>query len=392
LKASEKQYRSLFDNSGDSIFIYDRDTHQFLDCNKASVSLYGYSKEEIKTMKPYDFHPNDDPQEIRKLIDSKQTTPRIYEHHTKSGSKIYVEVQSTAITFDQKAAVLSIVRDVTARQEDAKKIASINKQLTGSIRYSKRILDAILRAKSDIKEVHRDSFILFKPKDIVSGDFYWFHKVNGKAIVAAVDCTGHGVAGAFMTLIGNEILDDVVKNRKIVDPGEILSAMHKAVVATLKKGDNLGDAVGGMDVALCCLDYNNKTLEFAGAGRPLVIWRNGVEMVYLGNRFPVGLVVNKEGKYSNTYMNERKASHGVIKSEKIKVEVGDAIYLFTDGYCDQFGGERGEKFMRERFSNLLSDIHAKDMNEQEELFDSTISEWQGDHPQIDDILVIGLKI
>ncbi|MBL4755513.1 MAG: PAS domain S-box protein [Flavobacteriales bacterium] len=392
LKASEQQYRSLFESSADSIFIYDKETHQFLDCNKTAVDLYGYSREEIKTMKPYDFHPHEDPEEIRKLIDSKQVAPRIYEHHKKSGAKIFVEVQSSSITFDQKAAVLSIVRDVTARQEDAKKIASINKQLTGSIRYSKRILDAILRSKSEIKEVHPDSFILFKPKDIVSGDFYWFHKVNGKAIVAAIDCTGHGVAGAFMSLIGNEILDDVVKKKKIVDPSAILSAMHKSIVSTMKKGDNLGDAVGGMDVALCCLDYTNKTLEFAGAGRPLVIWRDGVEMVYSGNRFPVGLVVNKDGKYSKTYMNDRKTDHGVIKSEKIKIQKGDAIYLFTDGYCDQFGGETGEKFMRERFSNMLSDIHSKNMDEQEQLFESTISQWRGEHPQIDDILVIGLKI
>ncbi|MBL4656573.1 MAG: PAS domain S-box protein, partial [Flavobacteriales bacterium] len=356
LKASETQYRSLFENSGDSIFVYDKETHQFLDCNKMAVRVYGYSKEEIKSMKPYDFHKDQDPEEVRKIIESKQDSPSIYEHYTKDGRKIYVEVQSSVILFDQKEAVLSIVRDVTARREDAKKIESINKQLTGSIRYSKRILDAILRTKSDIVKVHPHSFILFKPRDIVSGDFYWFHKVGLKSIVAAVDCTGHGVAGAFMSLIGNEILDDVVKTREITDPSKILSEMHKAVVASVKKGEKLGDAVGGMDVALCCIDYETDTLEFAGAGRPLVLLRDGVEMLYPGNKYPVGLVLNSDGKYSNVYMNEQKRSNGVIKSEKIDLKKGDHIYMFTDGYCDQFGGDSGEKFMRERFSEVLSSI------------------------------------
>ncbi|HIA13258.1 MAG TPA: PAS domain S-box protein [Flavobacteriales bacterium] len=392
LQASEQQYRKLFDTTGDCIFIYDQHTHEFLDCNDTVVRVYGYSKEEIKTMKPYDLHPDEDPEDVRKLIDSKQDVPRIYEHVTKSGKKIYVEVQSSTVRFDQKEAVLSIVRDITKRREDAQKIESINKQLTGSIRYSKRILDAVLRSKSEITQVHPNSFILFKPKDIVSGDFYWFHKIDGKTIVAAIDCTGHGVAGAFMSLIGNEILDDVVKKKKIVNPGKILSAMHKAVVTTLKKGDTNGDAIGGMDVALCCLDYEKNTLEFAGAGRSLTIWRDGVEMVYSGNKFPVGLVFDKDGKYSNVYMNEKKTAQGVIKSEKIDVKKGDSIYLFTDGYCDQFGGESGEKFMGERLSSLLATISAEDMNKQEAILESTMAKWQGDRSQVDDMLVIGMKI
>jgi len=391
LKTSEMQYRTLFDRSGDSIFIYDAETHDFLDCNETAVKMYGYSKEEIRTMKPYDFHRGEDLEEIRKIIEAKPDTPRTYEHFTKSDKKIYVEVQSSEIVFNQKAAVMSIVRDVTARREDAKKIESINKQLTGSIRYSKRILDAILRTKSEIKEVHENSFILFKPRDIVSGDFYWFHKTEGKSIIAAIDCTGHGVAGAFMSLIGNEILDDVVKKQNIVDPGKILSEMHKAVVATVRKGDNLGDAVGGMDVALCCIDYKTNTLEYAGAGRPLILMREGVEMVYPGNKYPVGLVLNKDGEYSDVYMNDNKSSNGVIKTKKIEVLKGDSVYMFTDGYCDQFGGEAGDKFMRERFSNLLASIHTEHVQEQEEVLESTISEWQGDRPQVDDILVIGLK-
>lgn len=392
LKTSEAQYKSLFENSGDSIFIYCKDTHMFLDCNATAVKVYGYSKEEIKAMRPYDLHKDQDHEEVKRIIESKQETPSIYEHYTKSGKKMYVEVQSTKVTFDHKAAVMSIVRDVTARREDAIKIESINKQLTGSIRYAKRILDAILRTKDDIVKVHPESFILFKPKDIVSGDFYWFHKIGKKSIIAAIDCTGHGVAGAFMSLIGNEILDDVVKNQKITDPGKILSEMHKGIVTSIKKGDKLGDAVGGMEVALCCIDYDKGVLEFAGAGRPLVILRGGVEMLYPGNKYPVGLVLNKDGKYSNVYMNEQKSSHGVIKSEKIDLKKNDHIYMFTDGYCDQFGGESGEKFMRERFSEVLANIQSKKMDAQEALLETTILEWQGDNPQVDDILVIGLKI
>jgi len=391
LRASEKQYRKLFDTTGDCIFIYDKHTCEFLDCNQTAVRVYGYSKDEIRKMTLYEFHPGKDKEEVRKSIESQYDSPSIYEHVVKSGKKIYVEVQSSTVSFNQRVAVLSIVRDVTKRRDDAQKIESINKQLTGSIRYSKRILDAILRSRSEIKEVHPDSFILFKPKDIVSGDFYWFDKIGGKTIVAAVDCTGHGVAGAFMSLIGNEILDDVVKKRKIVNPGEILSAMHKAVVAILKKGEDIEDAVGGMDVALCCLDYEKNILEFAGAGRSLTIWRDGVEMVYAGNKFPVGLVLNGDGTYSNEYVSENSA-RGVIKSEKIDVRKGDSIYLFTDGFCDQFGGDSGEKFRRERLSDLLATIYAEDMSKQETILESTMAEWQGERTQVDDMLVIGMKI
>ncbi|MBI3501055.1 MAG: SpoIIE family protein phosphatase [Bacteroidetes bacterium] len=258
-----------------------------------------------------------------------------------------------------------------------KVIEKKNQNITASIRYAKRIQESILPLKEKIQEVIPESFILFKPKDIVSGDFYWFARMNGTSLVAAVDCTGHGVPGAFMSLIGNNLLNDIVNNKKITDPEIILHQLHEGVVSALKKQEHETGTVDGMDIALCAIDHKNQKLEFASSGRPLLLaGETGIKNVKKGNH-PVGLVTKKEASF---------------RKETIQLSKGDAVYIFTDGYCDQFGGPQDEKFMQTQLEELLLSIRHKPMREQEKILDEKLAAWKGSNSQLDDVLVIGMRI
>ena len=268
-----------------------------------------------------------------------------------------------------------------------KELAKKNKDIMGSIRYGKRIQQAIFPVQEKLNEILPKSFILLKPKELVSGDFYWFTKKNNRAVIAAVDCTGHGVPGAFMSLIGNDLLNDIVNDKGISDPAEILKAMHEGVVAALKKDEQDSETVDGMDMALCSIDLNTNVLDFAGAGRPLLLIRNGNVELTKGGKYPIGLVIDAAHNSSKNPWKERK-----YETQKIELKKQDAVYIFTDGYCDQFGGDNQEKYSRERFSKLLLDIHKQEMDEQEKILDDTIEKWKGDQSQVDDMLIIGIKI
>lgn len=296
------------------------------------------------------------------------------------------------------AVVLAFIKLRTRSVEREKKLLEMkvalrteqlvkkNKDITDSIKYAQRIQEAVLPVKDGIRELLPASFILFKPKDIVSGDFYWFTKKRDLVIVAAVDCTGHGVPGAFMSLIGSELLKNIVGLQGIVKPVDILRAMHRGVVDTLKKDKKHSATVDGMDLAICAVDIKKKTLEYAGAGCPLILIKKGKGELIKGNNYPIGLVLDKKGAPS-IYESEKK-----LLSYKTKLAKGDTFYIFSDGYRDQFGGENGEKFMGKRFMDLLVEVQPKAMNKQEGLLDENIEKWRGDNRQVDDILVVGLRI
>lgn len=268
-------------------------------------------------------------------------------------------------------------------------LASKNKHIIESIRYAKSIQEAILPSGIAIQKALPSSFIYYKPKDIVSGDFYWFTKKDDKIIIAVVDCTGHGVPGAFMSVVGNTLINEIVNEKNIILPNEILNNLHEGVRKALHQHEKDSDSRDGMDIALCLIDVGNnhntstnpmsmiKKIQYAGANRPLFHVRNNKLKIIKGDKFSIG-----------GYQNEEKQLFSFVDIEIIK---GDSIFLFSDGYVDQFGGKFNKKFMTSRFKNLTLAAHSQSTKEQFHIFRKTFEEWKGDKEQVDDILVIGIQ-
>jgi len=260
----------------------------------------------------------------------------------------------------------------------------IYKHVTDSIRYAKRLQDAILPPDAVVKKHLPKSFVLFKPKDIVSGDFYWVDHRNGKSYVAAVDCTGHGVPGAFMSIVGYNLLKEILNNagEKELPPSVIMDKLSKGVVKTLhaKSGgeDYSQQTKDGMDMSMCIVDYEKMQMEFAGAFNPLYLVRKGTITQYKADKFPVGLRSDEEIK---TYTNN-----------VIQLQEGDTFYIFSDGYADQFGGPKGKKFMAGNFRELLLRTSREPIERQKDILDRNLETWRGELEQVDDILVIGVQV
>lgn len=284
--------------------------------------------------------------------------------------------------------VLILIRSVRAilRTEDALKsdlIASKhileeqNQDIVDSINYANKIQEAILSNQSSFQLLLEESFILFKPRDIVSGDFYWFKEVDGFKIIASVDCTGHGVPGAFMSMIGSILLDDIVKKQKMIEPNLILDELNKDVVQSLKQDSEDADSRDGMDVSLCMICEQSKNLYYAGANRPLVYIRNNEIVQIKGDAYPIGGLSNERPPYS---------------CHKVPLKDGDIFYIFSDGYPDQFGGEKNKKYMTPRFRKFLLSISKHPLKEQKQLLDDEFNRWKGGEEQVDDVLVMGFKV
>lgn len=253
-----------------------------------------------------------------------------------------------------------------------------NIKITDSINYALRIQQAILPTQNMINDILPDSFVFFRPKDIVSGDFYWAHPIDKHQILlAAVDCTGHGVPGAFMSIMGYNLLEQIVKENKIYQPAMILDELSKLVVNSLKQTDEVGSIKEGMDIALCKINYKNYELEYAGAHNSLNLIRDGIITETKANNRTIGISLANSAPFIN---------------HKIKLEKGDCFYIFSDGFADQKGGPGNQKFYYQPFRQLLVDIHHQSMKKQEQKLEQVIYDWKGEREQIDDMLVIGVRI
>ncbi len=252
------------------------------------------------------------------------------------------------------------------------------RHIMDSIYYARRIQTAILPSDDYIGKHIKSHFILYRPKDIVSGDFYWFHKVEGKSMIAAVDCTGHGVPGAFMSIVGYNQLNHAVSVMKARNSEDILNKLNAGVIQTLSENTHEQQVMDGMDLALLVFDSKRKVVEFSGANNPLVLVRDDEAILYKADKFPIG-----------AYEGDRPQ---IFTRNEVELKEGDMLYIFSDGYADQFGGPDDKKFTTRKFREFLVEIHSSPVARQRELLNEKLEEWMGDNEQVDDILVIGIKI
>lgn len=312
-----------------------------------------------------------------------------------SGISIYNYVRTKKLIADKQKLEKLVDERTKELRDEKEKVESINKEviqqktiiehknieITDSIKYAKNIQEALLPNLSNINNLFDSSFVLYMPKDIVSGDFYWFAKNGDTRFIAAVDCTGHGVPGAFMSIVGNTLLNEIVNEKKITHPGDILLELHKGVKIALNQNAQEFERRDGMDITLCSFNSNSGQIEYAGANRPLWIYRKnknyGLEIIK-ASKFPIGGLELEENR--------------VYENHTIAVDEGDCLYLFSDGYADQFGGPKGKKFMLTNLQKTLLGIVELPMQEQKQKLEMAFTDWKQDTEQIDDVLVIGIRI
>jgi len=280
------------------------------------------------------------------------------------------ELRHLAESFNQMAIDLQFSDQKIRLQKE--KIERAHKEIRDSINYAKRIQTAILPPERLVKKYLADSFILYKPKDIVAGDFYWLESKGETILFAAADCTGHGVPGAMISVLCHSALNRSVREYGLINPGKILDKTREIVLQEFDKSDD--EVMDGMDIALCSLAGNQ--LLFAGAQRPLFIIRNKEIIEIKGSKQPIGVNWNIKPFECNSF----------------ELEKGDVIYLFSDGVTDQFGGDSGKKFLISRFKKLLLSVHSESMDKQKQLIDDGFEAWRGYEDQIDDVCVIGVRI
>lgn len=253
-----------------------------------------------------------------------------------------------------------------------------NRNIMDSILCAKNIQQAILPEDEKLNSVFQDAFIMAKARDVVSGDFYWFAEKENKVLIAAVDCTGHGVPAAFLNVMGNSLLNQIVYEANVLNPSEVLRELNKRVLRSLKSNKLYSQVDDGMDIGICMLNRSSLILSFAGAKRPLYFISNNQLNVVKGDHYPVGGIL---------FEKER-----VYHEHEVQLHKNDLIYLFTDGIVDQFGGEENKKFMYSRFKKLLQVVADKPLKEQKDEIEKTLVMWQGANEQTDDMLLIGVKI
>lgn len=252
-----------------------------------------------------------------------------------------------------------------------------NKDIVSSIHYAQRIQKALLASDSLLEKNLPEHFVLYKPKDIVSGDFYWGEHVGNKFLLCTGDCTGHGVPGAFMSLLGVSFLNEIVIERKIISPDLIFNHLREDIIKVLNPAGTLDEGKDGMDAVLCSFDFEKLTMEFACANNPIWIIR-GIELLeFKPDKQPIGM-----------YEREKKT----FTLQNIQLQRGDLIYCFTDGYADQFGGPKGKKFKYKHLQETLLSISKNPMKEQQVTLNTIIDDWKGSLDQVDDILIIGVRV
>ena len=282
----------------------------------------------------------------------------------------------------QKALQEYLENELNARTKEVveqKELLEIkNRDITDSINYAQRIQQSILPSVNTINENFSGAFVYYKPRDIVSGDFYWYDRVNDdKFLIVCADSTGHGVPGAFMSMIGTTLIKDICIRKDIDSPSAVLQQLDRELQSTLNQNIDAERAHDGMDIIVCEIDVNTHYMRFSSAMRPLILYKDKELQYVKGTKASIGGDPKAEKRFENV---------------GFQLHEGDIIYMFSDGYPDQFGGPRGKKFKLDRVKNMLADVCDKSMENQQEYVSKTFDEWRGRLQQVDDVLFMGVRI
>lgn len=407
LRLSERRYRSLFYLSPMPMWVYDLETWEFLDVNDAAVRHYGYSYEEFMSMTLDELRPEDELGTFEKALNFVKKSVVFhrgdFQHKKKNGDIIDVDVQSNMIEYNGKDARLILAIDITRERDNERKLKSLtqsleqkvkertielneanqllsyeHQQTRDSITYAQNIQSSILHREYDILQMFAESFVLFKPKDKVSGDFFWCYETEDYYLIAVLDCTGHGVPGAMISMVGFQLLNQIVIINGETSPAAVLDQLDKEVNKLFHQNQE-ESSVDGMDMIYCRISKTSNELHYAGAQRPLFFYSDGELTELKGNKLSIG---GRTGYYKTKEFEEKR----------IVFNPGDCIYLTTDGYYSQFGGPRNKVMLKKRMKDMLSSIALLPAEKQLKELQSYFKEWQGNEEQVDDVLVIGVRL
>lgn len=356
--------------------------------SKSAQSILGYAPNELLGNNWWEATRFSKPEgeevknKLMKLFASRQRSVHQFEHLLKTG---YGQTKwfSWNVSYLNDEQLVGIGMDITDKklkekelQEKNHRLLEQHKEITDSIRYAKRIQENILQSNDFISKIFPQSFVFYKPKDMVSGDFYFFHEDDTNRYAIAVDCTGHGVPGAMMSMVANSIIKEVLLNKKLKSPAQILYELDKELFKSINSyGYEL--SYDGMDVALAVIHKKTNRLHYAGAFRSALVLRKGNVIELKANRYPLGF-------YSDT--------EKIFEEQVCMLMEGDELFLYSDGYADQFGGEENRKFNKRNFKDLLKTVSEMPLEEQEGFLEYSLNNWKQDNEQTDDILVIGIKV
>jgi len=381
LAVNEQKLQTIIDTSLSGISIINLQGN-FNFTNSIFHKLFNYSNSEFNKMTYFDLLPSVDVEsatENHNMLMSGEIkfVEKIRKYVKKDGSYFWGHISASPLigTNGETEGIVSFLTDIDKLKRSEVKIKKNNKNTQAALTYAKRIQNSLFPSEEYLNQLFPESFILYKPKDVVSGDFYWAKQIDNCYFIAAADCTGHGVPGAFMSLLFISILDKVTANKLYNSAGAILDEVKKELYIAFNRGQSKTVIQDGMDIALCMLDSTTNTCQYAGAYNPLYFFRNGKLTEIKATPMPIGLW-RKEQPFVN---------------HEFKVDKNDMFYIFSDGFYDQVGESTNKKFMKGRFRKLLNEINTLPIAQQKTYLTGVLDKWQGKVEQVDDILVVGFK-